>query len=270
MIDSAIQTGDLAGTGPKVSVITVVLNSRDLIEATILSVIGQKYPNKEFIVVDGISTDGTIDIINHYKSRIDTIIVEKDKGIYDAMNKAVKLACGDYVLFMNSGDTFVDETSLNNLCKDVSPEDTLIYSGWIVTYPWGLERTENPGPLDEIWRGMFVQHQSTMVKTSYMRRHPFDLTAGLGADYALLLKLINTGEKVRKCPGHVSRVSAGGMSDGNRFAVLRSHWTQARKYYPHWQIDLHYMALYVNFFLSNMAKKLLPQSTVRYLISRKH
>ena len=93
---------------PILSVITIVYNNVKDIERTILSVTGQTYQNIEYIVVDGLSTDGTLAVIHRYKDRIAQIISEKDEGIYDAMNKGLAAVKGDYVIFMNSGDEFYD------------------------------------------------------------------------------------------------------------------------------------------------------------------
>src|ERR1700748_1301528 len=99
---------------PTLSVITIVYNNARDIERTILSVVNQTWPNIEYIMVDGLSTDGTLEIINKYKNRIAKLISEKDEGIYDAMNKGLALASGDYVLFMNSGDEiYAPDTAAN-------------------------------------------------------------------------------------------------------------------------------------------------------------
>ena len=89
---------------PKISVVTVCYNAVDLIEETILSVINQTYRNVEYIIIDGASTDGTVDIINKYRDKIAYFVSEPDKGIYDAMNQAVGRIRGDHVLFLNCGD----------------------------------------------------------------------------------------------------------------------------------------------------------------------
>src|SRR4051812_15217048 len=93
---------------PKLSVITIVYNNVRDMERTMLSVINQTYLHIEYIVVDGLSTDGTLDVINKYEGKISKLISEKDEGIYDAMNKGLAAATGDYVIFMNSGDEFYD------------------------------------------------------------------------------------------------------------------------------------------------------------------
>ena len=101
-------------TSPKISIITIVYNNVRDIEHTILSVLNQTYDNIEYIIIDGASTDGTLDVINKYRGSIDVIVSEKDKGIYDAMNKGLSKATGDYVLFLGyyniyAASIFVDD-----------------------------------------------------------------------------------------------------------------------------------------------------------------
>ena len=100
---------------PKISIITVCYNSAKTIEDTIQSVVNQTYDNIEYIVIDGVSTDNTLEIINKYKNQITTIICEKDKGIYDAINKGIDLATGDIIANLNSDDFYID----NNVIADV-------------------------------------------------------------------------------------------------------------------------------------------------------
>ena len=92
---------------PLVSVVTVVMNSVNTIEETIISVLHQSYNNIEFIIIDGVSTDGTLDVIREYDTKIDYWISEADNGIYDAMNKGLELAKGDYIHFLNADDHYV-------------------------------------------------------------------------------------------------------------------------------------------------------------------
>ncbi len=99
---------------PKISVVTVCYNAESAIENTILSVINQTYTSVEYIIVDGASKDSTMDIVNKYRDKISVIVSEPDKGIYDAMNKGIKLATGDWICFMNAGDSYVNENTIES------------------------------------------------------------------------------------------------------------------------------------------------------------
>ena len=100
---------------PKFSIITVTYNAEKVLEDTIQSVISQTYHHIEYIIVDGASKDGTLSIINRYRSRIHTVVSEPDKGLYDAMNKGIALASGDYLCFLNAGDCFHEDDTLLSL-----------------------------------------------------------------------------------------------------------------------------------------------------------
>jgi len=100
---------------PLITVITVVLNGEKALEETIKSVISQTYPNVEYIIIDGGSTDGTLDIIKKYEDYIDYWVSEPDKGIYDAMNKGVDLTTGQWINFINAGDRFYDEDLIEEI-----------------------------------------------------------------------------------------------------------------------------------------------------------
>src|SRR5690606_2467889 len=100
---------------PKLSVITIVYNNVKDIERTILSIITQTYDNIEYIIIDGGSTDGTLDIIKKYQHKVSQWVSEPDKGIYNAMNKGLKMSSGDYILFMNSGDEVYDQRTVEKV-----------------------------------------------------------------------------------------------------------------------------------------------------------
>jgi glycosyltransferase involved in cell wall biosynthesis len=112
---------------PKVSIITAVFNAAETVEATIQSVLGLDYPSVEYIVIDGGSTDGTVDIIKRYRSQIHAFVSEKDNGVFDAMNKGIKLATGKWVNFMNAGDTFCSPGILNEMNLPGYPDAGIVY-----------------------------------------------------------------------------------------------------------------------------------------------
>src|SRR3569833_506463 len=115
--------------GPKISIITVAFNAQNTIERCINSVLGQKFKNIEYIIIDGGSTDDTCKIIGNYREKIDAFISEPDKGIYDAMNKGIALATGDVIGTINADDFFADDSVLYDIAKVFSEQDTSILYG---------------------------------------------------------------------------------------------------------------------------------------------
>lgn len=108
---------------PKFSIITVTYNAEAVLEDTIQSVISQTYHHVEYIIVDGASKDGTLSIIDRYKDRITRIVSEPDKGLYDAMNKGIRLATGDYLCFLNAGDSFHEDDTLQQMVHSISSSE---------------------------------------------------------------------------------------------------------------------------------------------------
>lgn len=178
----------------KISVVTVTYNAEDSIDKTICSVLNQDYKNKEIIVIDGGSTDATMKIINRYKDRIALIISEPDKGIYDAMNKGARMASGEWIVFMNSGDEFASSDVLSvvaNNCADfdVVYGDTLIKYDFATLYRKATFFSKND-------RNLPLGHQSTYVRTNLMKRG-FDLKYKIAADYGFFYSLYKEGAKFK-------------------------------------------------------------------------
>lgn len=174
-------------TLPKISVITVVYNDELNIEKTIKSVLSQTYINIEYIVVNGASKDKTGDIINKYISDIDIYINEKDKGIYDAMNKGVLASTGNWIIFMNSNDTFYNDKVL----EEVFQTD---YSGCDIVYGTAAISTNlgtffKPRSLNQFWKGMPFNHQSTFINTFTHKNNLYDLRFRISAVYDLCYKI---------------------------------------------------------------------------------
>ncbi len=110
-----------------ISIITIVYNGADLLEETIISVLNQTYPHIEYIVVDGASNDGTLDLIHQYEDRLSKWISEKDNGLYDAMNKGIDLASGDFIWFMNCGDHVYENDTVAKMVETCTPQTDILY-----------------------------------------------------------------------------------------------------------------------------------------------
>lgn len=178
----------------KISVVTVCFNAADLIEKTIKSVVNQTHPDVEYIVIDGNSTDGTVEIIQKYDDRIDFWISEKDKGIYDAMNKGIAAATGDYIIFMNAGDKFSDE----NVLAKVAPKlghHTVVSGLWNRCYANGHIKGASPKKLESFRVEMPICHQATFIRLDYHKENPFNTSFKLSADYDFFYKAWRHNEK---------------------------------------------------------------------------
>jgi glycosyltransferase involved in cell wall biosynthesis len=184
---------------PKVTIITACYNSGNYIEQTINSVIGQTYKNIQYIIVDGGSTDNTLEIIDKYKYRIDTLISERDKGVYDAFNKGVRLATGDYINFMNSDDYFSDNTVLEDVAYKFinNPELTMIH-GNVKAVDEITGHFHYQGGnlcLSDLAKGMMCPHQSVFVKRNMFPKNKyFELKYTILADIDFVTKCFKSDE----------------------------------------------------------------------------
>lgn len=184
---------------PKISVVTICYNSVQFIERTIQSVLSQTYPNIEYIVIDGGSTDGTKEIIEKYSSKISYWCSEKDGGIYDAMNKGIKKATGEWINFMNSGDSFVSANVLTDVMSE-QIEDNICVVYCDVIYDCGdYEEKIICDGLKDITNKMVFCHQSCLIRTSIHKERPFSLKYKIAGDYDFFYNLyFDKGEQVFK------------------------------------------------------------------------
>lgn len=200
----------------KISIITVTYNCEKCIEGTIKSVLSQDYPNIEYIVIDGNSNDGTKVVINKYIDRIATYVSEPDKGIYDAMNKGLKLATGDWVFFLNAGDNFHSCDTLSSIPFEKNTKATEICGiiGNILLKRNG--RTEEWHNKSEFFfentkrlKPMGFSHQGVFTKTILAKEIGFDMSFKLCADYNMMYQLHNKGYKFAIIDTIISEILAG-------------------------------------------------------------
>ena len=180
----------------KVTVVTAVLNDAGHIEQTILSVISQTDIEIEYIIVDGGSKDGTLELIGKYKDKISLLISEPDRGVYDAMNKGIKYSTGDFVYFLNSGDVLLNPSILSKIkFEDVNVRNTIIYGNVIVAYG-NIEALEKPRPFFKSkmkFKGIGICHQSMFFPGELIRNEKYDLSYNIAADYDLAYRLWRKG-----------------------------------------------------------------------------
>ena len=219
---------------PVLSVITIVYNNVRDIERTMLSVLNQTYPAIEYLVIDGASTDGTKEVIERYKDRLACYRSEPDSGIYDAMNKGLQLATGDYVLFMNSGDEIYDPETVSAVFG--SSADADIYYGETEMYNdnWeSLGERRHKAPEKFSWRsfkyGMSISHQAIYIKR--VLTAPYDLQYKYSADIDWIIKAARKSTKIVHTKRYVAKYLVGGVSKQKHLDSLKERFHIFSKYY---------------------------------------
>lgn len=197
---------------PMLSVVTINYNNASGLERTIKSVITQTEKHHiQYIVIDGKSEDGSKDIIAKYKREIDDVLIESDKGVYDAMNKGLMLCKSKWTIFMNSGDIFAEKDVVSAITKlsETNPRCIAIY-GDTLLHDSRLWPTKS---LEELWKGMVCSHQSIAISTEYLKSIKFDTNLKIAADYKTILSAYLTGLPFAKLENKpIAQIEAVGIS----------------------------------------------------------
>jgi glycosyltransferase involved in cell wall biosynthesis len=226
---------------PTFSIITVVYNGEALLAGTMESVLRQTYPDIEYIVVDGASKDGSLEIIQEYAAKIPHLhwISEPDRGLYDAMNKGLRIASGDFVQFLNAGDWLYAPDTLEQMAAHIRPQTGVLYGETMLVndarMPQGTmsELSTRHCPTQLNWKnylgGMLVVHQSFVPRRSLAPA--YRETAELCADYDWCIEILKKSPENIRVGGIVTNYLMGGLSKKrhqqslrNRFEVMRYHF----------------------------------------------
>lgn len=214
---------------PLISIITVVFNGEQFLEETILSVINQTYDNVEYMIIDGGSTDGTVDIIRKYESYIDYWISEEDNGIGDAFNKGIKIAKGEYINFQGDGDGFVSSDALEKVFTDINPAEDIFVSARIQRIDingkelFSSKYIESFDKKSLLFR-MSLPHQGLFTHKSYFEKYGlFDLNNVFCMDYDHLLRAYHEFPKVIMKDVVVARWRADGLGNGRTLEILKEY-----------------------------------------------
>lgn len=222
---------------PKFSIVTVTYNAEAVLEDTILSVISQTYHQVEYIIVDGASKDRTPAIIDRYKDRITHIVSEPDRGLYDAMNKGIRLATGDYLCFLNAGDCFHEDDTLQQMVHTLRGSELpdVIYGETALVnkerHFLRMRRLQAPEVLT--WRsfkqGMLVCHQAFFAKASLAPL--YDLQYRFSADFDWCIKVMKQARTLHNTHLTIIDYLEEGMTTQNRKASLRERFRIMARHY---------------------------------------
>ncbi len=209
------------------SIVTITLNNREGLEKTGLSLEDQEYDGFEWIIIDGRSTDGTPEDFENYQAHI---VSEDDDGIYDAMNKGISIATGDYILFLNAGDTLAQTQTLKKI-KDavwLSKPDFIYGDSW----EFSNERTwyKTARSHTKIDKGMFTHHQAMFYRRELIGDLRYDTSYKISADYDFTLQFLNKAATCLYLPTPICTFEGGGISQRNvrrgrkeQFAIRQKH-----------------------------------------------
>ncbi len=215
---------------PLITIVTVCYNSEKTIRDTIESVLNQTYTNIEYILVDGASKDNTVDIIKSYEEKakekgiIYRWISEPDKGIYDAMNKGIDMASGEWINFMNSGDRFRNNLIIENIFVDREIENVTVIYGDVECDYNEFKKLKKANKIDKIIKGMPFCHQSSFIDVKFKKRNNYNIESKLAADFDLFLKIYKRKLFFMKVDEVISIIEVGGVSDVNRDRVYKENY----------------------------------------------
>lgn len=198
----------------RVSIITVSYNAVNTIEQTILSVLNQSYKNIEYIIIDGQSTDGTLDIINRYKEFIEYFVSEPDRGLYDAMNKGIQKATGDIIGIINSDDWY-ETNAIKKIVECFEEKKAeIVYGKICVVDKDGKKSYVRSKPLDHIWYTMVTPHPSVFILTRIYKKYGnFNISYKIAADDEMILRFYIAGVRFQYLDEVIANYRLGGISN---------------------------------------------------------
>jgi glycosyltransferase involved in cell wall biosynthesis len=223
---------------PKITIITVVFNGIDLLAGTIQSVFAQTYPNIEYLIIDGNSNDGTLKLIKENEDKITKWISEPDKGLYDAMNKGIKLATGDFLWFMNAGDRIFSNDTVEKMVAAYTPKTDILFGEVMLVN----ENREYLGTRSEVttqrlpeklkWQslkyGMCVCHQAFLPKREIVPLYALD---NLSADIEWVIRCLKKAQEATPSNLILAEYLAGGLSKKRHKEGLNGRYAILQEYY---------------------------------------
>jgi glycosyltransferase involved in cell wall biosynthesis len=231
---------------PLVTIVTVVYNGIENLEKTIQSVINQDYGSLDYVIVDGGSTDGSVDVIRKYESKISKWVSEKDNGIYAAMNKGIEMASGEWICFLNSGDVFVDSRIVGTVVEKITQfeeNQDIVYGNILVRKADGSFKERIAKEPCNIHRMHFC-HQSAFVRRELLQKIRFDERHRMSADLKFFKQCYYNGTRFVHLNFPVVIYDTSGISNTQRELGLRDNIAVIWDTDKGWQKYLFLLRLY--------------------------
>ncbi len=246
---------------PIFSIITITYNAEKTIAKTIESIVNQTYSNIEYILIDGKSTDGTMQIVDKYSSKIAYRISEPDKGLYDAMNKGLAAATGDYVWFINSGDTIYSSDTLEKIISKINATNLpdIIYGETAIVDDTGnfnyMRRLKAPEKLT--WKsfrmGMLVCHQAFIAKRNIAP--DYDLQYRFSSDFDWCIRCLKRSNNIYNSHQIVVNYLEEGTTTSNHKLSLKERYRIMVKYYGRISVFLFHLWFAIRFYVAKVKGK---------------
>lgn len=255
---------------PKITIVIATYNSGKTLAQTLDSVMGQTYPKIELIIIDGGSTDLTLDIIQRYKNSISYWVSEPDKGVYDAFNKGVQHATGEYVQFLGSDDSLCEATTIEQVVASLSEEvDILSANVWLVDEKTNLQfLLSNSHAIDKKdFDGRMIPHPGMFTRRTLLLKYPFDVSYRIAADYQFFLQCYFDDNKFLFIDTPVVFFSSCGMSSTNEVKLMEEN----KRIWEKFDLDLDVQLKKDNrikHLLKTMLKTIGLLERVQYIINR--
>lgn len=243
-----------ARSRPLITVVTVVKNSGEQLKTTINSVSEQTYDNIEFIIIDGASTDTTLGVIKSNDEKIDKWISEPDNGIFDAMNKGINLASGEWINFLNAGDYFYEKDTVKKVFSKNYGEADFIYGH---TYFLGgdFKGVVKVWEFDILWKTMIFTHQSLFTKSAVLKKRKFNTQFKICADYDIIFNSYIQGLTFFNADMVIAAFDPG-FSDVSRARMAIEKWKVVKKHRHDFQFHWFYLRLVIKRFFRDLPGKI--------------
>lgn len=245
---------------PLISLVTVVRNDATGLQKTIQSVHNQTYSNIEHIIIDGDSTDNTVEVIMDNQKSITRWISEPDSGLYDAMNKGIKTATGEWILFLNSGHSFYSNNTINDLFSSSKYDHyDVLYGDMVYETKFGnLAKYSNN--IDKIWKGMSFSHQSTFFNTKALKSYRYNLDYRFASDFDMIYGIYDKGYAFHYIPNIISKRIIEGNTESNIVKSTIERYQIILKYRKDVKIHIFYIGTIIKY----MVRKVIPNRLLNF------
>jgi len=242
-----------APTFPTVTVITVTLNDAEKLEKTICCVLEQTYPLIEYIIIDGRSTDSTPGLLKKYEGKIHRVVSEPDNGIFDAMNKGIDLASGKWIIFLNAGDYFYEKNTVETVFNTGYGDAHFIYGH---TYFLGgdFRGVVKAWSFDSLWKTMIFTHQSLFTRGDVLKKHKFDTSFKICADYQLIFDSYMEGLRFFNSDKVIAAFDPG-FSEVSRARMAIEKWKVVKRYRNDLKFHWFYFTLFIKRLFRDISRR---------------